>query len=93
MAGIRIDEETRQKVREAYASGLSMREIAEQFGIGSSSVDRIVKEKGTQKGQEVRTKRRPETGREQRIAELERRINELEKKILELRAKKRSMKK
>ena len=93
MAGKRIDEETRQKVREAYASGLSMREIAKQFGIGSSSVDRIVKEKSTQKGQEVGTERRPETRREQRIAELERRINELEKKIFELRAKKRSMKK
>ena len=84
MAGKRIDEETRQKVRDAYASGLSMRDIARQFGIGSSSVDRIVKEKGTQKGQEVGTKRRAETGREGRIAELERRINELEKKINEL---------
>ena len=90
MAGKKIDEGTRQKVKEAYASGLSMRKIAKECGIGSSSVDRIVKENGLQKGQEKGTKKKAKTHRQKRIEELEIRIEELERKILELKAKKRS---
>ena len=89
MAGKKIDEETKQKVKEAYASGLSMRKIAKEFGIGSSSVDRIVKENGLQKGQKADTKKKVKTHRQKKIEELERRIEELERKLLELKAKKR----
>jgi transposase-like protein len=90
MAGKRIDDITRQKIKEAHASGLSMRKIAREFGIGSSSVDRIVKEEGPQNVQNAETKRTGKTERLLRIEALERRIDELEKKILKLKAKKKS---
>jgi IS30 family transposase len=90
MAGKRIDDITRQKIKEAHASGLSMRKIARKFGIGSSSVDRIVKEEGPQNVQKAESKRMGKTERQLKIEALERRINELEKKILGLKAKKKS---
>jgi transposase-like protein len=90
MAGKRIDDITRQKIKEAHASGLSMRKIAREFGIGSSSVDRIVKEEGPQNGQKAEIKRTGKTERQLRIEALERRIDELEKKIFKLKAKKKS---
>jgi IS30 family transposase len=90
MAGKKIDDVTRQKVQEAHALGLSMRKIAKEFGIGSSSVDRIVKEKGLQKVQNDKTQKTVKTERQKKIEDLERRIAELEKKILALKAKKKS---
>ena len=84
MPGKKIDEETRKKVKEAYARGLSMRKIAKEFGIGSSSVDRIVKEGHPQSAQESESDRKGKMDRQKRIAELERRIVDLEKKILKL---------
>ena len=90
MAGKKIDEATRQKVKEAYASGISMRKIAKEFGIGSSSVDRIIKEKGPQKVQKDKAEKTGTSERQKKIEELERRIAELENKILDLKAKKRS---
>lgn len=93
MAGKKIDEATRQKVKEAYAIGISMRKIAKEFGIGSSSVDRIVKEKGPHTVQDDETVKTGKTERQKKIEALERRIAELEKKILDLKAKKRSWKK
>ena len=89
MAGKRIDDITRQKIKEAHASGLSMRKIAREFGIGSSSVDRIVKEEGPQNVQKAETEKMRKTERQLRIEALERRINELEKKVLGLKAKKK----
>lgn len=89
MAGKKIDEATRQKVKEAYARGLSMRKIAKECGIGSSSVDRIVKENGPQKGQKEETEKKEKTQKQRRIEELERRVEKLEKKILDLRARKK----
>jgi len=90
MAGKRIDDITRQKIKEAHARGLSMRKIAKEFGIGSSSVDRIVKEEGPQNVQNAETEKMGKTERQLKIEALERRIDELEKKILGLKAKKKS---
>lgn len=90
MAGKKIDEITRQKIKEAHASGLSMRQIAREFGIGSSSVDRIVKEEGPQNVHNAETEKMGKTERQLKIEALERRIDELEKKILGLKAKKKS---
>jgi len=89
MAGKRIDDITRQKIKEAHASGLSMRKISREFGIGSSSVDRIVKEEGPQNVQNDETEKMGKTARQLKIEALEKRINELEKKILGLKAKKK----
>ncbi|MBE9570431.1 MAG: helix-turn-helix domain-containing protein [Proteobacteria bacterium] len=86
MAGKRIDDITRQQIKEAHASGLSMRQIAREFGIGSSSVDRIVKEEGPQNAE---TEKMSKTERQLKIEALERRIDELEKKVLGLKAKKK----
>jgi IS30 family transposase len=87
MAGKRIDDTTRQKIKEAHARGLSMRTIAREFGIGSSSVDRIVKEGDPQNGQRGKTEEIAKTERQLKIEALEKRIDELEKKILGLKAK------
>ena len=84
MAKKKIDEITKQKVIEAHSNGLPMRKIAKECGVSLSSVSRIVKEGGSQKGQEKKTER------QKRIEELEKRIAELEKKILDLKSKKRS---
>ena len=90
MAGKRINDITRQKIKEAHARGLSMRKIAKEFGIGSSSVDRIVKEEGPQNVQNAETEKMAKTERQLKIEALERRIDELEKKILGLKTKKKS---
>jgi len=86
MARKKIDEKIRQKVIEAHTRGLPMRKIAKEFGVGLSSVHRIVKEKGPEKVHKKMTK----AERLKRIGELEGRIAELEKKILDLEAKKGS---
>jgi DNA invertase Pin-like site-specific DNA recombinase len=77
----KIDESVKQKVIEARASGLSLRKIADQFGISPTSVGRIVKEKGH--GETTKKK----TDRQRRIETLETKIAELEKKIFEVEAK------
>ena len=84
MPGKRIDEALREKIVEAYGKGLSMRTIAKEFGVGLSSVSRIVKEKGLQKVQEKGVLGRGKTERQRRIEALEKRIHELEAKILRL---------
>lgn len=84
MARKKIDEKIRQKVIEAQASGLPMRKIAKEFGVGLSSVHRIVKEKGPEKVQKKTSK----AERLKKIEDIERRIADLEKKILGLEAKK-----
>ncbi len=89
MAGKRIDDITRQQIKEAHASGLSMRQIAREFGIGSSSVDRIVKEEGPQNVQNAETEKMSKTERQLKIEALERRIDALEKKVLGLKTKKK----
>jgi hypothetical protein len=70
-----------------------MRTIAREFGIGSSSVDRIVKEGDLQNGKRGKTEEMPKTERQLKIEALEKRIDELEKKILGLRAKQKSKRK
>jgi transposase len=87
MPGKKIDEALRKKIVEAHGKGLSMRTIAKEFGVGLSSVSRIVKEKGLQKGQEKGTPGKRKTERQRRIEALEKRIKELEAKILRLDAK------
>ena len=95
MARKRIDETTRQQIAEAHEKGLSMREIAREFGVGSSSVGRIVmdyrqsKGKDTEKPEKTLAKNTKEIERQKKIKNIERRIAELEKKILELEAKRR----
>jgi len=88
MARKKIDEKTRQGVIKAHASGLPMRKIAKEYGVGLSSVHRIVKEKGPQKLQRKITKTMGKTEKLKRIQEIERRIAELEKKILDIEADK-----
>lgn len=77
----RIDERLKKEVMEARASGLSLRKIADQFGISPSSVSRIIKEKGPPE-----TTQEKKTERQRKIEDLERRIARLEKKILDLEA-------
>ncbi len=77
----KIDESVKQKVIEARASGLSLKKIADQFGISTTSVGRIIKDKGPL---EIAGK---QTDRQRRIEAVEKRIAQLEKKILDLEAK------
>jgi len=81
MARRKIDESVKQKIVEARASGLSLKKIADQFGISTTSVSRIIKDKGPPKTAEKKT------DRQKRIEALEIRIADLEKKILDLEAK------
>ncbi|NQU14612.1 MAG: helix-turn-helix domain-containing protein [Desulfobacteraceae bacterium] len=81
MAKKKIDESVKQKVVEARASGLSLKKIADQYGISTTSVSRIIKDKGP-----LETPKK-KTDRQRRIEALEIRIAELEKKILDLEAK------
>ncbi|UCH00420.1 MAG: helix-turn-helix domain-containing protein [Deltaproteobacteria bacterium] len=90
MARKKIDEKIRKKVIEAHASGQPMRKIAKEYGVGLSTVHRIVKEKGPQKVRKKITKGTSKAERLRRIGELERKIAELEAKILDLEAKKGS---
>ncbi len=77
----KIDESVKQKVIEARASGLSLKKIADQFGISTTSVGRIIRDKGPL---EIAAK---QTDRQRRIEAVEKRIAQLEKKILDLEAK------
>ncbi len=77
----KIDESVKQKVIEARASGLSPKKIADQFGISTTSVGRIIKDKGP-----LETAGK-QTDRQRRIEAVEKRIAQLEKKILDLEAK------
>ncbi len=74
----KIDERIKQEVIEARETGLSLREIADQLGISSTSVGRIIKARGPKETTRKKTDRR------RRIEAIEKRIAELEKKILEL---------
>ena len=89
----RIPERVRREVVKAYDEGLSKKRIADRFGISSSSVTRIVKEKGSSN---------PEGGNDspaqtdspevrKKIAEVERRIEALERKILYYRSRKKGL--
>jgi transposase len=98
MAKQKIDEETRQKVCTAHASGIPMRKIAKEYGISLSSVSRVVNEKSPQKIQSVPKKpakkaKSKKTERQKKIEELERKIAELEKKVLEVEDKRKALKK
>ena len=86
----KIDEKIRESIIKAHASGQPMRKIAKEFGVGLSTVHRIVKEKGPQKVQKRITKGMSKAERLRRIGELERKIAELERKILDLETKKGS---
>jgi transcriptional regulator with XRE-family HTH domain len=78
----KISNAIKQKVIEAGARKLSRREIAEEFGISISSVNRILKEKSAENAPERLTANEAKTERQQRIEDLERRIAELEKRLL-----------
>ena len=90
MAKKKINEATIKKVIAAHEDGLPMRKIAKEHKVSLSSVHRIVKEKGLQKGQPKPSKKIRKTERKKRIEELENRIAELESKILDLETKRRS---
>ncbi|MFZ0449333.1 MAG: helix-turn-helix domain-containing protein [Desulfatiglandaceae bacterium] len=88
MARKRIDADMRQKVLEVHATGLSMRKIAERFGISATSVGRIIREKSN--GQSVKKNGKSRAGNaimQKKILDLERRLAELETKILEYEAR------
>jgi len=89
----KIDEKIRESIIKAHASGQPMRKIATEFGVGLSTVHRIVKEKGPKKVQKKTTKKTKKMSRAERlkrIGALERKIAELEEKILDLETKKGS---
>ena len=86
----KIDEKIRESIIKAHASGQPMRKIAKEFGVGLSTVHRIVKEKGPRKVQKRITKGMSKTERLKRIKEIEKRIAELERKILDLETRKGS---
>jgi transposase len=89
MAKKKINEATIKKVVAAHEAGSPMRKIAKENKISLSSVHRIVKENGPQKGWPKAPKKIGKTERKKRIEKLEARIAELESKILDLEAKKR----
>ncbi len=90
MAGKRIEADTRKKVLEASATGLSMRKIAERFGISATSVGRIIRETSNRKSAEKKeTHKDRNTILQKKLSDIERRLAELEKKILEYEARKR----
>ncbi len=92
----KLDEKIRESVIKAHASGQPMRKIAEEFGVGLSTVHRIVKGKGPRKVQKgipketSKAERLSKAEKLKRIKELEGRIAELEKKILDQETKKGS---
>ena len=86
----KLDEKIRESVIKAHASGQPMRKIAEEFGVGLSTVHRIVKGKGPRKVQKGIPKETSKAEKLKRIKELEGRIAELEKKILDQETKKGS---
>ena len=82
MAQKKIDEETRQRILEARATGLSIRKIAEQFGVGSSSVGRIVKATPDRRSAEKEKKVHERNALlKEKLSAIERRLVELEEKI------------
>jgi hypothetical protein len=95
MAGKKIDEKTKSKVRESYGNGVPKKRIAEQFSISVSSVTRIIREDSPTKFPEESKKtgwqeaRKAEI-RRKKIADIERRIAELEEKILRLETRKKT---
>jgi len=90
MAGKRIDAETRRKVLVAGATGLSMKKIAERFGISATSVGRIIRESSTRASAGIDEKLLDRNAAfHKKISDIERRLAELEKKILEHEARKR----
>ena len=89
----KINETTKQKVVKAHASGLPMRIIAKECGVSLSSVHRIVKEEGTERGKKKIIGKKGKKERQMRIEALEKRLAELENKILDLEARKGSWRK
>ena len=87
MPGKKIDEMTKQKVRDAHAKGISRKDIAEQFGISPRSVGRIVKEGSSPNEMKKGTGAVGTSDRQKRIEALEKRISRLEEKILDLEAR------
>jgi hypothetical protein len=78
----KISSAVKQKVIEAGARQLSRRQIAEEFSISISSVNRILKEKSAENVPERLASYEAKMERQKRIEDLERRIAELEKKLL-----------
>jgi transposase len=84
MAGKRIDADTRRKVLEAHATGLSMRKVGERFGISAMSVGRIIREKSNRRSPEKNGKSEARKAiMRNKISDIEKRLAELEKKVLE----------
>lgn len=84
MAGKRIDEKTRQEVRNSYKNGVPKKRIAERFSISERSVTRIIKEQSHRETGEAEPRKTRDVEIRRKIADIERRIEELEEKILRL---------
>ncbi len=89
MAGKRIDEKTRQKVRESYRKGVPKKRIAERFAISVTSVNRIIREQPSHETGEAEPRKTRDEEVKRKIADIERRIAELEEKILRLETRKK----
>ncbi len=89
MAGKRIDERTRQEVRESYKNGVPKKRIAERFSVSVTSVTRIIREQSSGETGAAEPRKRKGEEVKKKIAGLERRIKELEEKILRLEARKK----
>jgi hypothetical protein len=89
MAGKKIDEKTRMKVRESFRKGIPKGKIAETFSISVTSVNRIIREKTAAERQEAEPKQKKDDLFKRKIADIERRIEELEEKILQMSRKKK----
>ena len=89
MPGKRIDENTKEKVRDAFSEGRTRKEISEKYGISPRSITRIVAGKTSRGGQEKGAGSNDNDVRRKRIEDIERRLELLEKRILDLDAKRR----
>ena len=89
MKGKKIDDKIIQSVIKAHKKGMTRKAIANQFGIGLTSVGRIVRGQASTDSQ-AGEKPRANAERIQRIEALEKRILALEKKILEFEARKQA---
>jgi len=89
MAGKRIDEKTRQEVRNFYKNGIPKKRIAERFSISVTSVNRIIREKSPGETGEAEPRKTRDEEVRRKIADIERRIAELEEKILRLETRKK----
>jgi transposase len=79
MARKRIPDKTREKVLKDYNRGKPKSRIADAYGISTTSVTRIIKEK---EAEGVKTEAPAPAGQRQKLSDAERRAKELEMRIV-----------